>query len=155
MLDIRGTSEKDKVFFFINGLQQWAKTKIHEKKIEDLATAIASAERLLDYGNEASYQRKTTQAPNSGGKTYRLSGHRNGSPNRPNGSNDRPSGWIDRSPKNNQTGTSRGPYSQRNHLTTPLQCLLCKGPHKVSYCPHRVSLSALQVSIQESNDTRV
>ena len=68
MLDIRGTTEKDKVFFFINGLQPWAKTKIHEKKVQDLATAIASAERLLDYGNEASYQRKTTHALNTGGK---------------------------------------------------------------------------------------
>ena len=37
----------------------------------------------------------------------------------------------------------------------PLQCLLCKGPHKLFYCPHRASLSALQVSIQESNNTEV
>ena len=98
MLDIRGTSEKDKVFFFINGLQPWAKTKVHEKKVQDLATAIASAERLLDYGNEAGYQRRTTQAPNTGGKTYNPPGHRNGSPNRPNESNDRPSGWTNRPP---------------------------------------------------------
>ena len=32
MLDIKGTSEKDKVFFFLNGLQPRAKTKIHEKR---------------------------------------------------------------------------------------------------------------------------
>ena len=56
------------MFFFINGLQTWAKTKIHEKKVQDLATAIASTERLLDYGNEVSYQRKTTQALNTGAK---------------------------------------------------------------------------------------
>ena len=98
MLDIRGTSEKDKVFFFINGLQLWAKTKIHKKKVQDLATAIASAERLLDYGNEAGYQRRTTLAPNTRGKTYKPPGHRNGSPNRPNESNDRPSGWTNRPP---------------------------------------------------------
>ena len=55
MLDIRGTSEKDEVFFVINGLQSWAKTKIHEKKVQDIANAIASAERLLDFGNEASF----------------------------------------------------------------------------------------------------
>ena len=56
MLDIKGTSKKDKVFLFINGLKPWAKTKIHEKKVQGLATAIASAERLLDFGNEASFQ---------------------------------------------------------------------------------------------------
>ena len=68
MLDMRGTLEKDKVFFFINGLQSWAKTKIHEKKVQDLATAIASAERLLDFGNKASFQRRTTQAPKHWGQ---------------------------------------------------------------------------------------
>ena len=47
------------------------------------------------------------------------------------------------------------PYPQKNYPTTPLQYLLCKGPHKLSYDPHRASLSALQVSIQESNDTGV
>ncbi|XP_022927092.1 uncharacterized protein LOC111434028 [Cucurbita moschata] len=119
MLDIRGTSEKDKVFF-INGLQPWAKTKLHEKKVQDLATTIASAERLQDYGSGASYQRKTIQAPNTGGKTYKPPGYRNGSPNRPNRNNDRPSGWTNRPPQNNQMGTSRGPYPQRNHQTTPL-----------------------------------
>ena len=32
MLDIRGTSKKDKVFFFINGLQPWAKKKKYTRK---------------------------------------------------------------------------------------------------------------------------
>ncbi|XP_022972954.1 uncharacterized protein LOC111471473 [Cucurbita maxima] len=155
MLDIMGTLEKDKMFFFINGLQPWAKTKLHENKVQTLAAAMACAERLLDYGNEAGSQRRITPAPNTGGKPYKPPSHRNGSPNRPNGGNDRPSGWTDRPPQNNQAGTSRGPYHQRNHPTTPLQCMLCKGPHKVSYCPHRASLTALQVSIQESNDTRI
>ena len=155
MLDIRGTSKKDNVFFFINGLQSWAKTKIHEKKVQDLATAIVSTERLLDFGNEASFQRRTTQAPNTGGKTYRPPSHRNEGLNRLNISNERPSGRTDRPPQNNQAGTSRGPYPQKNYPTAPLQCLLCKGPHKLSYCPHQASLSALQVSIQESNNIGV
>ena len=137
------------------GYNRGPKQKIHEKKVQDLATAIASAERLQDFGNEASFQRKTTQAPNTGGKTYRLPSHRNEGPNRMNGSNDRPSGWTDRPSQNNQAGTTRGPYPQKNYPTTPLQCLLCKCPHRLSYCSHQASLSALQVSIQESNDTGV
>ena len=77
---------------------------------------------------------------------------------RPNGSNDRPNGWADRTTRRHfedLARTFRGPYPQKNYPTAPLQCLLCKGPHKLSYCPHRASLSALQVSIKESNDTRV
>ena len=93
--------------------------------------------------------------PKHWGKTYRSLGHRNEGPNRLNGSNDRSSGWTDRPPQNNQAGTSEGSYPQKNYPTTPLQCLLCKGPHRLSYCPHQASLSALQVSIQESNDTGV
>ena len=82
MLDIRGTAEKDNVFFFINGLQLWAKTKLHENKVQTLATAMVCAERLLDCGNEVGSQRRMTPAPNTGGKTYKPPGHRNGSPNR-------------------------------------------------------------------------
>ena len=95
------------------GYNRGPKQKIHEKNVQYLATAIVSAERLLDYGNEAGYQRRTTKAPNTGGKIYKPSGHRNGIPNRPNRSNDRPSGWTDRPPQNNQAGTSRGSYPSK------------------------------------------
>ena len=71
LLDIRDTSEKDKVFFFINGLQPLAKTKLHENKVQTLAAAMACAERLLDYGNKVGSQRRTTPAPNIGCKTNR------------------------------------------------------------------------------------
>ena len=74
---------------------------IYEKNVRDLATAIVSAERLLDFGNEASFQRKTTRAPNTGGKTYKPPGHWNEGPNRMNESNDTPSEWTDRPPQNN------------------------------------------------------
>ena len=75
MLDIMGMSKKDNIFVFINGLQSWTKTKIYEKKVQDLATAIASAERLLDFGSEASFPRKTTQTPNTRGKAYKPPSH--------------------------------------------------------------------------------
>ena len=75
MLDIRDMSEKDKIFLFINGLQPWGKTKIYEKKIQDLATAIASTERLLDFGSKASFQRKITQNSNTRGKPDKSQGH--------------------------------------------------------------------------------
>ena len=101
------------------------------------------------------FSTKNNTGPKHWGKTYKPLDHRNEGPNRPNGSNDIPSGWADRPPQKNQTGTSQGPYPQKNYPTTPLQCLLCKGTHKLSYHPHWASLSALQVFIQESNDTGV
>ena len=142
----------------IQGKFWWGSKDNKSKDNKDYDEVRLPSEKV-SRGNKASlplsYQRKTTHSPNTGGKTYKPSGHQNGSPNRPNGGNDRPSGWTDRPSQNNQAGTSRGPYPQRNHPTTPLQCILCKGPHKVSCCPHRASLTTLQVSIQESNDTRV
>ncbi|KAA0034979.1 reverse transcriptase [Cucumis melo var. makuwa] len=46
--------EKDKVFCFVEGLKLWARTKLYEQKVQDLASALAAAERLFDYGGDQS-----------------------------------------------------------------------------------------------------
>ncbi|TYK02128.1 gag-asp_proteas domain-containing protein [Cucumis melo var. makuwa] len=48
MLDICDMSEKDKIFYFVEGLKPWAKTKLYEQRIQDLKPAYAAAERLFD-----------------------------------------------------------------------------------------------------------
>ncbi|KAA0055009.1 uncharacterized protein E6C27_scaffold43052G001620 [Cucumis melo var. makuwa] len=39
MLDIRDMSEKNKVFYFVEGLKPWAKTKLYEQRVQDLMSA--------------------------------------------------------------------------------------------------------------------
>ena len=64
MLDIRDMSEKDKMFYFLEGLKSWARTELQRQKVQDVATAIAAVERLNDY-NDDPLMRKTPPSNDS------------------------------------------------------------------------------------------
>ncbi|KAA0051479.1 uncharacterized protein E6C27_scaffold55G002480 [Cucumis melo var. makuwa] len=53
MLDIRDMSEKDKVFYFVEGLKPWARAKLYEQRVQDLTSAYAAAERLFDLTSDS------------------------------------------------------------------------------------------------------
>ena len=68
MLDIRDMSEKDKLFYFLEGLKPWARMELHRQRVLDLATAQSAAERLTDYTFESTLNKKSqTNAPNTSG----------------------------------------------------------------------------------------
>lgn len=52
LLSITDMSEKDKLFFFKEGLKPWARQELQRARVEDLDTAIAQAESLVDYQSE-------------------------------------------------------------------------------------------------------
>ncbi|KAG9438907.1 hypothetical protein H6P81_021205 [Aristolochia fimbriata] len=41
-------TEKDKLFFFMDGLQPWAEQELQRRGVRHLASALAAAERLVD-----------------------------------------------------------------------------------------------------------
>ena len=41
MLDVSDMTEKDKIFSFVEGLKPWARTKLYEQRVQDLASAYA------------------------------------------------------------------------------------------------------------------
>ncbi|KAL0303798.1 UNVERIFIED_CONTAM: hypothetical protein Sradi_6247900 [Sesamum radiatum] len=49
MLDVRDMSEEDKLFNFMAGLQPWAQTELRRQGVKDLPSAIAAADRLVDF----------------------------------------------------------------------------------------------------------
>ncbi|KAL0405981.1 UNVERIFIED_CONTAM: hypothetical protein Slati_3912000, partial [Sesamum latifolium] len=49
MLDVRDMSEEDKLFNFLSGLQTWAQTVLRCQGVKDMPSAIAAADRLVDY----------------------------------------------------------------------------------------------------------
>ena len=49
LLDIRDMSEEDKLFNFMVGLQPWAQAELRRQGVKDVQTAIAAADRLVDY----------------------------------------------------------------------------------------------------------
>ncbi|KAK4388202.1 hypothetical protein Sango_2426800 [Sesamum angolense] len=49
MLDVREMFEEDKLFNFLSRLQTWAQTELRRQGVKDLPSAIAAADRLLDF----------------------------------------------------------------------------------------------------------
>ncbi|GJR35583.1 putative retrotransposon gag domain, aspartic peptidase domain protein [Tanacetum coccineum] len=48
VLEIPDLSDQDSLFYFLDGLQGWAKTELERRGVQDLATAIAHAKALID-----------------------------------------------------------------------------------------------------------
>ena len=48
-LDIKDMSEVDKLFNFMSGLQGWAQTELRRQGVQDLPSAMAAANCLVDY----------------------------------------------------------------------------------------------------------
>ncbi|KAG8391633.1 hypothetical protein BUALT_Bualt01G0207600 [Buddleja alternifolia] len=49
MLDVKDMSGEDKLFNFLNGLQNWAQSELRLHGIKDLQSATAAADRLVDF----------------------------------------------------------------------------------------------------------
>ena len=49
MLDIRDITEKDKLFFFLDGLSHDATIGLQRKRIQNLVNAVTAVERLSNY----------------------------------------------------------------------------------------------------------
>lgn len=62
MLDITDMTEKDRLFFFMNELQKWGEQKLTRQGVKDLASAVAAAERHMEFNDRASESSKLKQA---------------------------------------------------------------------------------------------
>nr|GEY92965.1 putative retrotransposon Gag domain, aspartic peptidase domain protein [Tanacetum cinerariifolium] len=49
VLEIPELFDQDSLFYFLNGLQGWAKTELKRRRVQDLFTAIAHVEALIDF----------------------------------------------------------------------------------------------------------
>ena len=64
MLDLPDMSEKDRLFYFLEGLKPWARTELQRQRVQDLASAQAAAERLTDYTFEENPPKRTSSFSN-------------------------------------------------------------------------------------------
>ena len=55
MLGICDMSKKDKIFYFVEGLKPWAKSKLYEQLVQELFIAYIAAEQLLNPSTESAY----------------------------------------------------------------------------------------------------
>ena len=145
MLDIRDMFEKDKMFYFFEGLKLWARTELQRQRVQDVATTMAAVECLNDYSDDIS-KRKTLPSNGSSsnfgsrGKIATVDRSFSG------GTDKRPPGRDTPQPKINNASN----FKPRQLLA----CFLCKGPHQVAECPHRGALNALVASSQEGGHSQ-
>ncbi|KAK0574684.1 hypothetical protein LWI29_027341 [Acer saccharum] len=64
ILEIEDMSDKDKLFYFMDGLKDWARVELERRNVQDLDIAIAAAESLADYTQPK--ERKDSHEKNGG-----------------------------------------------------------------------------------------
>ena len=131
MLDIRDMSEEDRLFNFIAGLQTWAQVELRRQGVKDLPTAVAVAEGLVDLRDSAS----TSGADKGVGGT-------------------RQKPTEGRKPRPDRGAEQVA--GQDPNLAGPMQCFVCKGPHRARDCPRKQkplgTISTLEVAEDDVDD---
>ncbi|CAN1350435.1 hypothetical protein LINPERPRIM_LOCUS42162 [Linum perenne] len=128
LLEIPDFPDKEALFAFLDGLQPWAKIELQRRGVQDLASALAIAEALIDY-QESDMFLEEGEHIDHGGKQDHSSG------------DERP-----RSPRNG--GSKAGKHVQKS-VDNSISCFLCNGPHLVRTCPKRSKFAAMMSSEEE------
>jgi hypothetical protein len=133
-LEIEDMSDKDQLFFFMDGLKDWARVELERRNVQDLGTAIAAAESLADYSRPKE----------------KNDNHDEGE-DKPN-DNDRKDKGHSKSPN----GDNRHDKSQGGKpvvIKPKSPCFICDGPHWVRDCPKRKMLNAMVTQLEETKAT--
>ena len=132
--------EKELLFNFMDNLQSWAEQELRRRGVQDLATAMAVAESLVDYRRGDSSKPKPPSKGNQakGGGDKRSQGH------------------------TSKEGSSKGPSGKdgkgkdkRKEFTPRTNCFLCDGPHWARDCPKRKTLNAMIEEKEQEGDAKV
>ncbi|GJU13413.1 putative retrotransposon gag domain, aspartic peptidase domain protein [Tanacetum coccineum] len=113
-------------------LQGWAKTELEQRGVQDLSTAIAHAEALIDFSTRNELSKPKDQKANQ----EKCGGEKNVQPK------------VDVARK--------PPIGKDKNLKTSYKsggCFICDGPHKARDCPKKASLNGLSThEDEEAND---
>lgn len=137
MLEVRDMSEEDKLFNFLAGMQPWAQAELRRQGVKDLPSAIAAADRLVDF--------KTIGASTS-------------EPKRNVGKDKGKSKFV-KSEKfkkkfvNRKDGETVAKETKEISMTDRFKrgCFICNGDHRMRDCPKKGNLSALVA--EQDHDT--
>nr|GEW24303.1 putative retrotransposon Gag domain, aspartic peptidase domain protein [Tanacetum cinerariifolium] len=130
VLEIPELSDQDSLFYFLDGLQGWAKTELERRGVQDLATAIAHAEALIDFSS-----RRDSSKPRD-----RKVNHEKGGGNK----NAQPKVDHTRKPSTGKDRSIKMNYKSGG-------CFICDGPHRARDCPKKTSLNGM--SAHDDEDT--
>lgn len=131
-LEVDSLPDNDALFYFKDGLKDWAQVELNWRTIQTLDDAIAAAEGLVDY----STQKEKKPGPNKSGgdrSTQRKEQGRN------DGHKGKPS------------HDKRGKGTKGESSNPPKPCFICNGPHWTRECPNRKAMNALVAKFREAN----
>ena len=124
MLQILNMGEEDLLFNFMDGLQSWACQELQRRGVQDISTALTTAETLVEYRRgESSNSKPKSNYTKGGGAKFHKPQHKENS-NKPSPSKD----WR---------------KGSKPEMKPKDDCFLCGGPHWARDCPKRKSLSAM------------
>ncbi|GJX32362.1 putative retrotransposon gag domain, aspartic peptidase domain protein [Tanacetum coccineum] len=122
VLEIPELSDQDSLFYFLDGLQGWAKTELERRGVQDLSTAIAHAEALIDF----STRRNSSKPKDKKVNQEKGGGEKNAQPK------------VD--------ATRKPPIGKDKNLKTSYKsggCFICDGPHRARDYPKKSSVNGL------------
>ncbi|RVW75829.1 hypothetical protein CK203_055119 [Vitis vinifera] len=128
MLEIPNMTEEELLFNFMDNLQGWAEQELRRRGVQDLATAMAVAESLMDYKRGDSSKVESLEDSHAMGGGDEVPRDHN-APKKGSGKT-----------SNVREGRDK---AERKEFTPKIKCFLCDGPHWARDCPKRKALSAL------------
>ena len=120
LLEIPNMGEQDALFCFLDGLRGWARMELERRGVQDLASAIAAAESLIELKRDSSKGRNKKAPEDSDSEEDR-----------------------DHSPKKHRPPLQHKSNGKKEEAPKKYTCFLCNGPHRVYECPKRGKLAAL------------
>ncbi|XP_072083760.1 uncharacterized protein [Arachis hypogaea] len=122
-LQIPNLASEDALFFFIDGLQPWAKQELQRRNVKDVDEAIVVAESLTEYHRGDSKPKsssKSSSAKGGGDKGKSFSTKKEGK------------------------YSSKKEYEEKKKAFVPKGgCFVCKGPHQMKDCPKLGTLASI------------
>ncbi|XP_054805380.1 uncharacterized protein LOC129308324 [Prosopis cineraria] len=134
MLEIEDLSDKEALFYFMDGLKDWARVELDRRKVQTLDEAIAAAESIIDYSTKSKKPNPGSSGGDKGGQKKNF---------------DRKDGGRFFGGSSRQ---DKPPSIRRDASKPPRPCFVCDGPHWTRDCPNRKAMNALVAEMKESRD---
>lgn len=119
MLEVPDMSEKERLLYFMDGLQPWAKRELRRRNVQDLPTAIREAESLIEFKMEKKGKGRKDGSIKAGGVNPQEINHKP----------------EDRKDKGCMEDKGKK-YSKRG-------CFMCGGNHYFRDCPEKKEFNAI------------
>ena len=134
--------DDDTLFYFMDGLQNWARTELEQRQVRTIDDTITQPEALTDFRQEKSF---------SADEDDEVGSHDDSGEDCGEGEEQRPK------PKRRDTYGSNGkkPGDRGNTVRDSKDgCFICKGLHGYKRCPELKSISAIFVSERKRKPKR-